>query len=138
MHRIEDIGICPLLLPRMAPIVKITNVVLKFLVSGHATYSNHRNPPREWDQKLTYCESGFEPSVLQTLMYDIPLLSNFIVLHPLIYVSFHSSYWCKTELEEETLSKFDIPCHHSNLMLSNRIVCVNYRIYPHIINFVWG
>ena len=40
-------------------------------------------------------------------MYDIPLLLKLIVLHPLIHVSFHSSYWCQTELEEEKLLKLD-------------------------------
>ena len=49
LHRIEDISICPLLLAKMAPIVKTTNFVLKFLVSGHAAYSNHRNPQRAAD-----------------------------------------------------------------------------------------
>ena len=41
--------------------------------------------------------------LLQTLMYDIPLLLNLIVLPPLIYVLFHSSYWHQTELGEEKL-----------------------------------
>ena len=121
------------------PNSKINNFILKLLVSGHVAYSNHRNPPKEWDQKLTYCESGFEPSVLQTLMYDIPLLSKLIVLHPLIYVSFHSSCWCQIVTgRREAIRKLDILVYYfKNLMLSNRIVYITYRIYPHIINFVW-
>ena len=67
-------------------------------MSHVATIRIHQKEVRS---ELTCCGSGFEPS-LQTLMYDIPLLSN-LILHPLIYVSFHSSYWCQTELEEEKL-----------------------------------
>ena len=44
-------------------------------------------------------------------MYDIPLHLNCIVLHPLTYVLFHSSYWHQTELEEEKLlEKIGHPC----------------------------
>ena len=39
----------------------------------------------------------------------------------------------------EAIRKLDIRVYYfKNLMLSNRIVCINYRIYPHIIKFVWG
>ena len=98
------------------PNSKINNFVLKLSVSGHVAYSNHRNPPKEWDQKLTYCESGFEPSVLQTLMYDIPLLSNLIVLHPLIYVLFHSSCWHQIVTgRREAIRKLDIRVYYLKL-----------------------
>ena len=77
-------------------------------------------------------------------MYDIPLLSNPIVLHPLIYVLFHSSYWHQTELGEEkllenwtlmsTTLKKSLMLNTANciVLYSNR----NYHNYPHIIKFV--
>ena len=96
----------------MAPIVP-NNFVLKLSVSGCATCSNHRIHQKEVRSELTYCGSGFEPSVLQTLMYDIPLLSKLIVLHPLIYVSFHSSCWRQIVTgRREAIRKLDIRVYY--------------------------
>ena len=110
------------------PNSKINNFCAQTFSSGYAACSNHRIHQKEVRSELTYCGSGFEPSVLQTLMYDIPLLSKLIVLHTLIYVSFHSSCWCQIVTgRREAIRKLDIRVYYfKNLMLSNRIVCVNY------------
>ena len=120
------------------PNSKINNFVLKLSVSSCITYSNHRNPPREWYQKLTYCESGFEPSFCKALMYDIPLLSNLISASINICFISYPVTGTKQKLEEdEVIRKTGHPCHCLNLMLANCLV-LYYHIYPHVINFVWS
>ena len=71
-----------------SPIVKqiiLLSKKLSFRLCSHvATIRIHQKEVRS---ELTYCESGFEPSVLQTLMYDIPLISKFTPIN-ICFVSF--------------------------------------------------
>ena len=119
----------PCYLAKMGPIVNQIILYSNLKFQTIFAWSNHRNPPREWDQSWLI-EKWFEPS-LQTLMYDNPLLLNLIVLHPLIYVLFHSSTGTKQKLEEEKLLKIGHQCHYLSLMLANCLV-LYYHNYPHI------
>ena len=121
------------------PNSKINNFVLKlkFQISVHMY--NHKNPPREWDQSCLIVEAVWA-LFLQTLMYDIPLLSNLIFVHPLIYVSFHSSYWCQTETgRREAIRKLDIRVYYFKKLNAIKLYCfvfnLNYHNYPHFIKF---
>ena len=94
-----------------------------------------------------------------------PFLLNYIVLHPLIYVLFHSSYWFQTELGEEkllenwtlvsTILKLNAiktvfvlyylitlmlqnlhACNSDNCLIKPPCLYLNFHNYPHIIKFV--